>query len=225
MRSIHWTDQYSLILRNGGAGLDDEFARLGATLYGLLPVTGTPAGYGFPQKVTTEITPPFTLGAIDVSAYAAARPTDATSLENGFQATSYTYTADAIPAGRTTYSRSGVVVPPETSVLLVIQPPVTFTLSAASTSLQVTRGGSVETAITVTRGEGAGTVGLYASVAPVTTLVTAEMNPSAVQAGGSATLRVAAAATALAGSYTVTVTGTSISGQAPVPVTVTVVVP
>jgi hypothetical protein len=211
----------SLIRQNGGAGLDDEFARLGATMYGLLPVTGAPAGYGFPQKLTSG----YTLPAIDVSASTAYRRASAKSLENAFQATSHTFVADTIPERATTYSRSGVVVPPETTVLLVIQPPVTFTLSAASTALQVTRGGSAETAITVPRGEGAGSVGLYASVEPVTNLVTAEMKPSAVQSGGSSTLKVKAAADAPVGTYTVTVTGTSVTHQQAAIVTVTVAAP
>jgi hypothetical protein len=108
----------SIIRARGGAGLEDEFARLGATLYGLLPVTGTPEGFGFPAR-----TGDLPLKPIDVSAYALDRKA-AKELDNGFQATSHTYLLDAVPAGSTTYSRTGVVVPPGSSLLVVIQPPV-----------------------------------------------------------------------------------------------------
>jgi hypothetical protein len=109
----------SIIRARGGTGLEDEFARLGATLYGLLPVTGTPEGFGFPARTTSDLA----LKPIDVSAYALDRKA-AKELDNGFQATSHTYLLDAVPAGSTTYSRTGVVVPPGSSLLVVIRPPV-----------------------------------------------------------------------------------------------------
>ncbi|MEI7705114.1 MAG: hypothetical protein WCK73_11020 [Deltaproteobacteria bacterium] len=107
----------ALIRERGGAGLDDEYARLGATLYGLLPVAGTPGGYGFPRISTSGLT----LAAVDLSGYASNRPATATSLGATFAATTHTYQFDTVAAGRTTYARSGVVVPAGVTLVLVIQ--------------------------------------------------------------------------------------------------------
>jgi hypothetical protein len=107
----------SIIKGAGGVGLSDEFARLGATLYGLLPETGTPAGYGFPQVTASG----FTLAAVALSPYAAYRPATATALGANFAATTHTYQLDTVQAGQTTYARTGLVVPAGVTVLLVIE--------------------------------------------------------------------------------------------------------
>jgi len=106
-----------LIRTAGGTGFADDFARVGASIFGLLPVTGTPAGYGYPQKVTGS----YTLSAIDVTAYAASRKVTPASLGLDFPAGSHTYQLDTVAAGRTVYTRTGVVVPAGTSIMLVIQ--------------------------------------------------------------------------------------------------------
>jgi hypothetical protein len=106
-----------LIQAGGGIGFADEFGRVGASIFGLLPSPGTPDGYGYPQKVTGG----YTLAGIDVSAYAARRRATAAELGEDFAAGSHTYQVDAVPSGRGVYSRTGVVVPGGTSVLLVIQ--------------------------------------------------------------------------------------------------------
>jgi len=106
-----------LIRAAGGTGFADDFARVGASIFGLLPVTGTPADYGYPRKVTGS----YTLSAIDVTAYAGNRKPAATSLGLDFPAGSHTYQLDTVAAGRTIYTRTGVVVPPGTSIMLVIQ--------------------------------------------------------------------------------------------------------
>jgi hypothetical protein len=107
----------SLIRTAGGSGFEDDLARMGASVYGLLPVAGTPAGYGFPEKVAGG----FTLGAIDLSAWASIRPATATSLGGAFPATAHTYQLDTVPAGRTTYARAAVVVPAGVTLLVVIR--------------------------------------------------------------------------------------------------------
>jgi hypothetical protein len=106
-----------LVRAGGGIGFADEFERMGASIFGLLPSTGTPEGYGYPEKVSGG----YTLASIDVTAHASRRKGTATALGEDFAATSHTYQVDAIPAGRGVYSRTGVVVPGGTSLLLVIQ--------------------------------------------------------------------------------------------------------
>lgn len=106
-----------LIRAGGGTGFADDFARVGASIFGVLPVNGTPDGYGYPQKITGG----YTLAAIDVSAFAADRRTSPTALTLEFPAASHTYRLDTIAAGQAVYSRTGVVVPAGTSILLVIQ--------------------------------------------------------------------------------------------------------
>jgi hypothetical protein len=106
-----------LIRAAGGTGFADEFERVGASIFGLLPLTGTPDGYGYPQKVSGA----YTLAPIDVAAYASSRKATPTTLGLNFGAGSHTYQLDTIPAGRAVYSRAGVHVPAGTSILLVIQ--------------------------------------------------------------------------------------------------------
>lgn len=106
-----------LVRAAGGTGFADEFERVGASIFGLLPLTGTPDGYGYPQKVSGG----YTLAPIDVAAYASSRKASATTLGVDFEAGSHTYQLDTIPAGRSVYTRTGVVVPAGTSILLVIQ--------------------------------------------------------------------------------------------------------
>ena len=108
-----------LIRASGGEGLADEFARVGASAYGLFPVTGTPDTYGMPAR---KISDTYSLGAIDLSAYAADRPLVATNLGTSFLATTQTYKIDSVPAGGTSYSRPGVVVPANTTLMVVIKP-------------------------------------------------------------------------------------------------------
>lgn len=105
----------SLIQAAGGVGFGDEFARLGATVFGLLPVTGTPSGYGFPAATAGA----YSLAAIDLSSYA--RPATAASLGSDFLATTHTYQVETVAVGKTTYIRTGVLVPPGAELLLVIR--------------------------------------------------------------------------------------------------------
>jgi hypothetical protein len=106
-----------LIGAAGGTGFADEFARVGASIFALLPPTGTPDGYGYPTRVSGS----YTLAAIDVAAYAANRKATATSLGLEFPAGSHTYQLDTVGTGRAVYTRTGIVVPEGTSIMLVIQ--------------------------------------------------------------------------------------------------------
>jgi hypothetical protein len=106
-----------LIRAAGGTGFADEFERVGASIFGLLPLGGTPGGYGYPQKVSGA----YTLAPIDVAAYASSRKATAAALGMDFGPGSHTYQLDTVASGRTVYTRTGVVVPAGTSIMLVIQ--------------------------------------------------------------------------------------------------------
>jgi hypothetical protein len=106
-----------LIQAAGGEGFADDLARTGASIFGLLPAAAIPDGFGYPARVTGG----YTLAAIDVSAFSAFRKGTATALTLDFPATSHTYKLDAVPAGRTDYARTGVVVPPGTSLHVLVR--------------------------------------------------------------------------------------------------------
>ncbi|MEI7704095.1 MAG: hypothetical protein WCK73_05815 [Deltaproteobacteria bacterium] len=112
-----WSCMDGLIRTAGGEGFADEFARLGATIFGLVPAATTPDGYGFPRKLAGE----YTLDAIDPTTYTSYRPATATSLGVTFDPGTQTYLLDTIPSGGTRYQRNGVSVPAGTSIMLVVQ--------------------------------------------------------------------------------------------------------
>lgn len=103
-----------LIKAGGGGGFSEEFARFGATVFGQLPATGAPAAYGYPATTAGA----YTLQARDLSALARV---SAAPLTAGYAATSHTYLRDTVAAGKTAYVRSGVTVPANTTLTLVIQ--------------------------------------------------------------------------------------------------------
>ncbi len=103
-----------LIKANGGRGFSDEFARYGASVFGQLPATGLPAGYGFPTGVAGA----YPLQSKDLST---ATPVPAAALALGYAATSHTYQRDSVAAGKSSYVRNGVAVPGDSSVVLVIK--------------------------------------------------------------------------------------------------------
>jgi hypothetical protein len=103
-----------LIQTNGGDSFSDEFARFGASIFGRLPATGLPSGYGYPAKTAGA----YSLQAKDLSLLTLASPA---KLASGYKETSHTFARDIIPAGKTSYVRSGVVVPANTSLVVTIQ--------------------------------------------------------------------------------------------------------
>lgn len=103
-----------LIKANGGIGFADEFARFGATVFAQLPAVGMPTGYGYPATKAGR----YQLQASDMSLLT---PEPAGALASGYRATSHTFQRDVISAGQTAYVRSGVVVPANTSLVVVIQ--------------------------------------------------------------------------------------------------------
>lgn len=103
-----------LIKANGGAGFGDEFARFGATVFGLFPASGAPDGYGYPATKAGV----YQLQSSDLSLLPLARPA---ALASGYRATSHIFVRDTVAAGKTTYLRSNVVVPANTSLIVIVQ--------------------------------------------------------------------------------------------------------
>jgi PKD repeat protein len=107
-----------LISQNGGLGFADEFARMGASIYGGMPGGNLPRGFGLPGIVADG----YFLAPYDASVMRnPALVTPPQPLTNGFLATSQTYQIDSIATGKTLYQRSGIVVPANTTMILVIQ--------------------------------------------------------------------------------------------------------
>lgn len=107
-----------LIKSNNGVGFADEYARFGATIFsGLGTSNFVGGGYGFPVKADGS----YTLPAVDLSGYAYVIPATATSLGSTFSATTHTYQKDTIATGKTTYARTGVVVPANTILTVIIK--------------------------------------------------------------------------------------------------------
>ena len=107
----------ALIRRLGGAGFDTEFARLGATVFGLLPAYASPLGYRFDARREDD----YVLAAADLVSHAWRRPAQAPPLADGWTATTHTWREEAVPAGQTAWRRQGVRLPPRTTLLVVVQ--------------------------------------------------------------------------------------------------------
>jgi hypothetical protein len=107
----------SFINLNGGGGFANEFARMGASVFSLLPAANVPAQYGFPAKVDGE----YALNAVDLSSISRFRPTTGSALASGFRATSQTFIEDTVGPGRSSYTRNGVLVPVGTSITVIVR--------------------------------------------------------------------------------------------------------
>jgi hypothetical protein len=110
---ISYTCLDNLIKNNGGPGFAIDFARFGASIFAGLPATGMPAAYAYPAT-TSGI---YSLAAIDVPTNA---PVTATALSS-FTATTHTYNQDVVASGSTRYIRTGVVVPANTTLIMVVK--------------------------------------------------------------------------------------------------------
>jgi PKD repeat protein len=107
-----------LIAQNGGLGFADEFARMGASIFGGMPGGNLPLGFGLPGIVAEG----YFLAPYDASQMRnPALTTPPMPLSNGYLATSQTYQVDSIATGKTQYQRSGILVPANTTMILVIQ--------------------------------------------------------------------------------------------------------
>ena len=109
----------NLIKTLGGTGIADEFIRFGASMFGGMPGTNLPSGFGFPSASYVDSGTTYSFAAIDIGTLAKTyQPATATSLNNSYTATTHTYAKDTITSG--TYTKNSVVVPSGTSVTLVI---------------------------------------------------------------------------------------------------------
>jgi hypothetical protein len=107
----------SLIKSNGGNGFSEDFAHMGASVFSLMSATNIPKNYGFPARSDGG----YNLLPIDLSSYAASRPKIATKLTSGFTPTTQTYFLDTVASGKTNYTKTGVVVPANTTLIITIK--------------------------------------------------------------------------------------------------------
>lgn len=112
--SVSHTCLDTLIRNNGGPGFAIDFARFGASIFAGLPASGMPAAYAYPAKTDGG----YTLAAINVPSTA---PATAATLASGFTATTHTYKKDIVASGYTSYVRTGVVVPANTTLIVVVK--------------------------------------------------------------------------------------------------------
>ncbi len=118
-----------LIKQNGGTGFADEFAKMGASVFGRIGGSAEPSQYGFPAKSGTITNVGNLSGAYSYSIPAFNNwwtspstitiPT-ATTLTT-YPYTSQTYKIDTVAVGKTSYVRTGVSVPAKTSLITIIK--------------------------------------------------------------------------------------------------------
>jgi len=102
----------NLIKSHGGPGYAMDFARFGASIFAGLPAAGMPTAYAYPAKSDGG----YSLAAINVST----APATATALST-YTATTHTYNKDTVASGHTSYVRTGVVVPANTTLIVVVK--------------------------------------------------------------------------------------------------------
>jgi hypothetical protein len=103
----------SLITSNGGIGFADEFTKMGVSVFGLFPGSALPSGYGYPAKTTGS----YSLIPIDLSGSSIPAPASLTG--STLASTSHTYKIDSIGLGKTSWVRSGVVVPANSTIKVI----------------------------------------------------------------------------------------------------------
>ncbi|MEN9911591.1 MAG: hypothetical protein RI956_35, partial [Pseudomonadota bacterium] len=110
-------DEYAclnnIIVQNGGLGLADELAKMGASMFSKASASTGLVGYGFPRVNTSS----YTLQAIDLSNKFLSKPANMFS----YHSMSQTYLNDTVPTGATRYIRQSVRVPARTRLQLVIK--------------------------------------------------------------------------------------------------------
>jgi PKD repeat protein len=101
----------------GGAGFEDDFARMGAATLGWMPLDSLPGGFGYPP-INLE---GYTLSYVDNSTYQnSGLNIPPKTLTAGFLATTHTFDRQTIASGQTAYQRTNVIVPAGTTLMLVI---------------------------------------------------------------------------------------------------------
>jgi Peptidase M30 len=111
------TDSYAclnnLIIANGGIGLNDAFTKMNSSVFGRIPSSSQPNGYGFPAKTDFG----YTLSTIDTSSIDIGAANSFT-LYNGLTSTYY---IDTVASGKTRYTRSSVLIPAKTNLQVVVR--------------------------------------------------------------------------------------------------------
>jgi hypothetical protein len=100
-----------------------EFARMGGSLFGLLPSTGLPDGYGFVERSDGG----YKFRGVDIWALSSTRPAQGAVIGNTYPgddrypATTHTFVADTITSSEKAYERKNILVPAGTSLIVVIR--------------------------------------------------------------------------------------------------------
>jgi PKD repeat protein len=115
--SYDCVDQF--IIRHGGVGFEDEFARMGASTLGILAPRNLPAGFGFPGIIVEDVP----LKATGYFMHEGPFNQPPADLNGQFGATTQAFLRDYIDAGQTTFHRNNVVVPAHTTLLVVVSDP------------------------------------------------------------------------------------------------------
>ena len=106
-----------LTRRFGGPGFETEFARMGATVFAMLPAFAAPEGYRFAARREGD----YELAAADLVTHAWRRPLEPPTLSSGWGATTHIWREDTVPAGQTSWRRQGVRLPARTTLIVVVQ--------------------------------------------------------------------------------------------------------
>jgi hypothetical protein len=107
----------ALIKAQGGAGYADEFARFGATVFAEMGVQAVPAGFGYPAVTSLGLG----LQAFPIESMFGPPPAGVWP-SSTFPATSHAYVPNAIVGmSLNHYARTGVVVPPHSTLILVLE--------------------------------------------------------------------------------------------------------
>lgn len=102
-----------IIIQNGGKGIADELAKMGASIFSRSSLSTGLTGYGFPKTYTDN----YVLQGIDLSKEYLAKPNIAFS----YPSMSHVYLNDTIPNGSTRYIRQSVRIPAMTRLHVVIK--------------------------------------------------------------------------------------------------------
>ena len=101
---------------NGGGTFSKEFARMGASVFSMLPSAGLPAQYGFPARTDGE----YVFNAMNIQEWGDIRPSSGTRI-GVYLLTTQTFIEDSVPIGIQNYSRKSVVVPARTSLTVIVK--------------------------------------------------------------------------------------------------------
>ena len=115
--SSSYTCLDALIKNNGGTGFQQAYGRFGATIFGTLPATNIPSGFGYPAKSSDG----YALQPFDLSSSTLPYASSSYIYQGVFPSTSHSFTMDTVASGKANYVRSGVIVPPHTNLVVLVK--------------------------------------------------------------------------------------------------------